>query len=81
MAKGSIQDITSLPLTGLRYGLADKLLRINTQQRFAPVAPMQIDALLEQLENAEVNINQLFNVQEKAKELLTAISEKKNTPN
>jgi hypothetical protein len=73
----TLQDITALPLTSLRYGLADKLLRINTQQRLAPVAPMQVEALLEQLDEAEVNVNQFFNVKTKCEELLAAITEKK----
>ena len=74
----SLQDITGLPLTPLRFGLADKLLRINTQQRFAPVAPMQVEALLEQLDEADVNVNQYFNVKQKTDELLAAIDEKKH---
>ncbi len=67
-----------MPLTGLRYMLSDKLLKINTTDRFAPASPDQIDGLIEALEDAEVNINQIFNIKFKTEDLLKAIGEGKH---
>jgi hypothetical protein len=74
----SIQDIVAMPLTGLRYLLSDKLLKINTPARFTPASADQVDGLIEALEAAELNINQLFNIKFKTQDLLEAIAQKKN---
>lgn len=67
-----------MPLTGLRYLLSDKLLKINTPARFTPATPDQVDGLVEALEAAELNINQLFNIKFKTQDLLEAIAQKKH---
>jgi hypothetical protein len=78
MSSPSIQDIVDMPLTGMRYLLSDKLLKINTPARFTPATADQIDGLVEALEAAELNINQLFNIKFKTTDLLEAIGQKKH---
>lgn len=78
MSQGpSIQELAALPLTGLRYALADKLLKINTPDRFNPANAEQVDGLVQALEAAEVSDSQVWNIKFKTEDLLTAISEKK----
>ena len=69
MAANILQEIVDLPLTGIRYALSDKLLRANSEDRFMPIRPGQIDHLLAHMEEAEVNINQLFSFKFKATEV------------
>ena len=74
----SIDEIVTLPLTGLRYMLSDKLLKINSTDRFTPANAEQVDGLIEALEAAELNINQLFNIKFKTEDLLQSILEGKH---
>lgn len=78
MHTARIEDLVALPLTGLRYALADKLLKINTPDRFTPAKAEQVDGLVQALEAAEININQLWNIKFKTEDLLAAIAEKKH---
>jgi hypothetical protein len=73
----SIEELVALPLTGLRYALSDKLLKINTAERFNPAKPEQVDGLIEWLEAAGVNMVHVWNVKLKTQDLLQAIKEKK----
>jgi hypothetical protein len=77
MHSADIDSLTALPLTGLRYALADKLLKINTPDRFNPAKAEQVDGLIQALEAAEVNVSQVLNIKFKTEDLLTAIAEKK----
>ena len=78
MAKSSIHDITSQPMTGLRYGLADKLLRINTGDRFSPVTTKQVNGLIQVMSEAGVSINQQVHVESKCNEILGLIEENRH---
>ncbi|MEM6270142.1 MAG: hypothetical protein AAF998_11945 [Bacteroidota bacterium] len=68
-----IQHIVDLPLTGIRFVLADKLLRANRPDRFAPISPGQIEQLAAHMDEAHVNINQQFNFKIKAGEVQEAM--------
>jgi hypothetical protein len=74
----SLEELVALPLTGLRYALSDKLLKINTPDRFNPAKAEQVDGLVQALEAAEVNVSQLWNIKFKTEDLLAAIAEKKS---
>ena len=74
----SLEELVTLPLTGLRYALSDKLLKINTSDRFNPAKAEQVDGLVQALEAAEVNVSQLWNIKFKTEDLLAAIADKKN---
>lgn len=50
MAGQHIKEIVELPLTGLRYSLSDKLLRVNAASRYDPVDKKQFNKITEVLE-------------------------------
>ncbi|MEM7038023.1 MAG: hypothetical protein AAF570_13655, partial [Bacteroidota bacterium] len=77
MSDRSIQALVQLPLTGMRYFLSDKLLQIQNQERFQPASETQVEELVAVLEEAKINVNQLFNINLKTAELLGAIAEGK----
>ena len=59
MSANSLKEIVELPLTGLRYGLSDKLLRVNASSRSNPIEKAEVERIHTVLEEAGVRTGQL----------------------
>lgn len=77
MSANVLQEIVDLPLTGIRYALSDKLLRANSPDRFMPIQEGQVERLLAHMEEAEVDLGQVYNFKGKAEEVIAAMLESK----
>lgn len=72
MSARDLREIADLPLTGLRYGLSDKLLRVNSD-RNNPVDKKKAEKIVEVLGEAGVRQSQLDHFKDLHKQLRDAV--------
>lgn len=73
MSNRNLKEIADLPLTGLRYGLSDKLLRVNSD-RNNPVDKKKFEKIIEVLGEAGVRDGQLQHFKGLHQELRDAVA-------
>ncbi|MCB9233221.1 MAG: hypothetical protein H6581_16310 [Bacteroidia bacterium] len=76
MTKKTLQHFSEMPLTGLRYRMADKLLGMDRALAFKPFAPEKMEEIHGALENGGATPPQMEAFQEKASHLLSLIERK-----
>lgn len=75
MADQSLQALVKLPLTGLRYALSDKLLRIHNPRRHRPIEEAQVGQLISVLELEEVQIGQVLSVRGRTEAIIDSMNQ------